>query len=75
MRPESYHRIARLLREIADALDAAALAQDRHQRAALTSRLHGLAKSSRAWWQRHHATITGTLHIETEYERTHPGRD
>lgn len=63
MRPESYRRIARLLREIADALDAAADGLDAHQRRALTMRLHTLANSARAWWQRHQATINGTLHI------------
>lgn len=63
MRPESYRRIARLLREIADALDASAEAQDRFQRQALTMRLHGLYKSAHAWWHRHRSTVDGSLHI------------
>ena len=63
MRPESYRRIARLLRGIADALDASADSVDRHQRQALTMRLHGLYKSAYHWWSRHRATIDGSLHI------------
>lgn len=61
MREESYLRIARLLREIADRVEAAAPALDRHQKAALTANLHGLTRSARAWWQRHQATVNGTL--------------
>ena len=66
MRPESYRRIAGLLREIADALDVAADGLDRHQRAALTARLHGLHKAAQHWWARHRATADGSLHIPTK---------
>lgn len=63
MRPESYRRIARLLREIADALDASAESADPTQKRVLTMRLQSLAKSAHHWWHRHRSTVDGTLHI------------
>lgn len=63
MRADSYRRIARLLRGIADKLDACADSDNPHDRAAITQRLRTLKNQARYWWERHHATLDGTLHI------------
>jgi len=56
MRPDSYRRIARLLRGIADRLDLYAESTDPHHAAATTRLLNGLRHQARDWWQRHCAT-------------------
>ncbi len=61
MRPESYTRVARLLRQFADRLEAAASADDPIKRRALTMALNSLAHAARGWRDRHRATINGTL--------------
>ena len=66
MRPESYRRIGRILRGIADRLDALAEATDPRQRAAVTRLLHGLARSSRAWSARQRATTDGSLRVPVD---------
>lgn len=63
MRPDSYLRIARLLRETADRIEACAGSADPRDKAALTRRLATLASQARQWHLRHRATITGTLHV------------
>ena len=61
MRPDSYRRIARLLREIADRLDVYADSDDSRTQAAITQRLRSLKHQAREWDARHRATLDGTL--------------
>jgi hypothetical protein len=63
MRADSYRRIARLLRGIADRLEQCAGSDDPHDKAALTQRLATLARAAREWNLRHRATIYATLYM------------
>lgn len=63
MRPDSYRRIARILRGIADRLEAYAGSVDPRHKTATTSLLHGLSRQARDWWQRHRATVDGSLEL------------
>lgn len=63
MRPDSYLRIARLLREAADRIEACAGSENPHDKKALTQRLATLAREARVWNLRHRATLDGTLHV------------
>lgn len=63
MRADSYHRIARLLRGIADKLDEAAEASTPQHKRRLTMLLHSLAQQARHWSARHRASTSGTLHV------------
>ena len=63
MRPDSYRRIARLLRGLADKIDAYAEQVDPHRKTAMTRLLHGLQAQARDWRARHRATRDGTLHV------------
>lgn len=53
MRPDSYRRIARLLRGIADRLDRYAESSDPHHKTAVTRLLNGLRMQARDWFARH----------------------
>lgn len=53
MRPDSYRRIARLLRHIADRIDACAERQDAQEKRTLTMLLHSLSRQARNWSDRH----------------------
>lgn len=55
MTPESYLAAARKLRKIAAHLDARCTPQTPHERASLTSTIHGLALFARQLSQRHRA--------------------
>lgn len=63
MRADSYRRIARLLRGLADKIDRYAGQIDPHHKTAMTRLLDGLHAQSRDWRARHHATRDGTLHV------------
>jgi len=63
MRPDSYLRIARLLRDAADRIERSAPGADRHQKQSLTTALQGLRHQARDWWERHQATADGTLRM------------
>lgn len=60
MRPDSYRRIARLLRHTADRIEACAERQDAQERRTLTMLLHSLSRQTRDWSDRHRATVYGS---------------
>jgi len=64
MRPDSYRRIARLLRGIAERIEACSERRDATEKRALTMLLHTLSRSARQWDARHQATVDGSLHID-----------
>lgn len=53
LKPDSYRRLARLVRSYADRLDAAADRETPQQRKAITDAVSGLHKLSRHYWHRH----------------------
>lgn len=55
MRAESYRRIARVLRDIADKIESRAegVHDSAQNRRAVTRLLHGLTQRARAWQERH----------------------
>jgi len=59
MRPDSYRRIARLLRVIADRLDACAERRDPAEKRVLTQILNTLSRDAHQWSARHRATVEG----------------
>jgi hypothetical protein len=66
MRPDSYRRIARLLRRVADRIDTCSERSDPTEKRVLTQILHTLARDARQWSARHRATIDGTLTLPKE---------
>lgn len=63
MRPDSYRRIARLLRGVADRIERYADSSDPHHKAAITQLLHTLGRDARQWSDRHRATMDGSLSL------------
>lgn len=63
MRSDSYRRIARLLRGIADRLDACAERRDPTEKRVVTQLLHTLSRDARRWSDRHRATVDGSLEL------------
>jgi len=63
MRPDSYHRIARLLRHAADRIEACAEQQGAQEKRTLTMLLHSLIRQARHWSDRHRATVDGSLNV------------
>lgn len=59
-RPDSYLRMARLLRQWADRIEACAEQRDPIEKSSVTRLLYRAHVSTRAWLDRHHATVTGS---------------
>ena len=54
LRPDSYRRLARLVRQYADRLDESAEGEDARQKKARTDAVNGLHSVARSHWHRHH---------------------